>query len=192
MPRILADSVRRRALGALSIAEGTAGVEQLPALRRQLESGIRLFVSGGAQAVVLRELDGLCRELAPSAEAESVPIRVEADISFARGRARELARLVGAGEFAAQRAATAASELARNIVAYAGEGRMELTPAAGALTIVAEDRGPGIADIEAILEGRYRSRTGLGMGLRGVRRLARRFELESSPKGTRVVAEIAV
>src|SRR6185436_2668486 len=38
-----------------------------------------------------------------------------------------------------------------------------------------------------ILEGRYRSSTGMGVGISGTRRLVDHFEITSSPKGTIVV-----
>ena len=60
------------------------------------------------------------------------------------------------------------------------------------ITIRASDRGPGIPDVELVLSGRYRSRTGLGKGLLGVKRLANKFEIDSGPTGTRVEAEIAL
>ncbi|MBX3247714.1 MAG: hypothetical protein KF901_11095 [Myxococcales bacterium] len=194
MPAILAQSVKRRALAAVGVAEGQLRDEHLPTLRRQLESGIRLFVDAGAQSGLMAEIDALCSGRVASAEAAVVPVRVEADIVEARGRARELMMALGGGAFPTQRAATVASELARNIVAYAGEGVLELIPRPERplLTIVARDQGPGIADVEAILEGRYRSKTGLGMGLRGVQRLAARFELSTSARGTRVEADLAI
>jgi signal transduction histidine kinase len=47
------------------------------------------------------------------------------------------------------------------------------------------DQGPGIRDVAAVLEGRYHSPTGLGLGLTGTRRLMDRFAVETGPgKGT--------
>src|SRR5262249_56472992 len=45
------------------------------------------------------------------------------------------------------------------------------------------DRGSGIADLPAVLEGRYRSRTGMGVGIVGARRLMDRFEITCPPGG---------
>lgn len=88
--------------------------------------------------------------------------------------------------------ATVVSELARNIVVYAQKGRVEFevfrTPRVG-IEIVAFDDGPGIADVAHILSGKYRSRTGMGLGLLGSKRLVDEFTVDSAPgKGTRVVA----
>lgn len=50
-----------------------------------------------------------------------------------------------------------------------------------------EDEGPGIADTEAILEGRYRSQHGMGVGILGARRLVDEFHIQSDRKvGTSV------
>jgi serine/threonine-protein kinase RsbT len=89
------------------------------------------------------------------------------------------------------RLATAASELARNIYMYAREGevRLELREDdRGVLfTVLATDRGPGIANVAEVLSGRYVSRTGLGRGLSGARKLLDDLEVDSAPgKGTTV------
>jgi serine/threonine-protein kinase RsbT len=50
-----------------------------------------------------------------------------------------------------------------------------------------EDQGPGIADIEVVLQEGYSTGGGLGLGLPGARRLTDEFELVSCPgAGTRV------
>ncbi len=48
------------------------------------------------------------------------------------------------------------------------------------------DSGPGIDNLDEILEGRYKSDTGLGMGIIGTRRLMDQFEIEVGPEGTTV------
>lgn len=110
-------------------------------------------------------------------------------------RARQIARTIaGALGYAGQdqtRIATAVSEVARNAFMYARGGRVrfavDLTAAQPAFEIVVEDRGPGIADLAAVLDGSYVSSTGMGLGLRGVRRLMDDCVIESDPgSGTRV------
>ena len=60
-------------------------------------------------------------------------------------------------------------------------------PCAG-VEITADDKGPGIADLEAVLGGEFKSQTGMGLGLRGSRRLMDDFEVRSAPgEGTHVV-----
>ena len=46
------------------------------------------------------------------------------------------------------------------------------------------DTGPGIPNLDEILNGRYVSKTGLGMGLIGTRRLMEHFPITSTPSGT--------
>ena len=121
----------------------------------------------------------------------TVLLREEVDVVFARQRARQLAAQVGFGDQDQVRIATAVSEVARNIFQYAVSGRMEFALALNshpqALFIAAIDNGPGIADLDAVLNGRHRSATGMGMGLVGSRRLMDTFEIDSCPgKGTTI------
>ncbi len=119
----------------------------------------------------------------------SVALIQEADVIAARQRARQIAQLLGFEAQDQTRIATAVSEIARNAGMYGGGGRVEfalqkLAPAA--LRIVIRDKGPGIADLAAILEGRFKSATGMGVGISGARRLMDRFDMESATGGTTV------
>lgn len=117
-----------------------------------------------------------------------VLIRGEGDLNAARMFAREACHLVGMRGYAAQKVVTAVSELARNISRYVGEGRVcfNIDLDNNRITIVAEDRGGGIADLELILAGKYHSRTGLGRGILGVKNLADHFRIETGASGTTV------
>ena len=53
--------------------------------------------------------------------------------------------------------------------------------------VAARDEGPGIADLDLVMTGNYRSKTGMGMGLRGAKRLMDTFEIDTSPTGTNVL-----
>ncbi len=115
----------------------------------------------------------------------------EHDVVLARQRARQLAsefKLDGQDQ---TRFATAVSELARNAHQYAHGGRVEfrLDPGPPAVLIARiADRGPGIARLKEILEGRYVSSTGLGVGIIGAQRLVDTFSVRSSPDdGTEIV-----
>ena len=125
---------------------------------------------------------------AVSPDTTVVLIRSEADMNATRVFAREICKLVEMQGYAAQKVVTAVSELARNIARYAGEGRVcfRIDTDAGSIVVVAEDHGPGIEALDVILAGAYRSRTGLGRGLIGVKKLATQFVIETSPSGTRV------
>lgn len=122
-----------------------------------------------------------------------VPVHTNDDLESARSRTLEAARRAGLRNVDAVKCATVVSELARNILQYAGEGVITLQPLPappGGLRMVARDRGPGIADVEEILSGRYRSRTGLGLGLKGSERLVDHFEVQTAPAtGTEITAE---
>ena len=122
----------------------------------------------------------------------TVALEFEDDIVLARQRARQLARLLGFDAQDQTRIATSVSEIARNAFRYAGGGKVEFgvegrTPPQ-LFEIVVSDEGPGIARLSDILEGSYRSSTGMGLGIIGARRLMDQFEITSAPgKGTQVV-----
>ena len=121
----------------------------------------------------------------------TVALRNEADVVAARQRARQLSRHLGFEAQDQARIATAVSELARNVVQYAGRGRIEFelegrTPPQLLLMRVS-DEGPGIPHLDDILAGRYRSKTGMGVGLLGARRLTDQFHVSAEPgRGTTV------
>jgi serine/threonine-protein kinase RsbT len=87
---------------------------------------------------------------------------------------------------------TAASELARNMIDYAGGGSVALGIVGTALRrgvrLVFEDRGPGIANIELAMKDGYTTGSGLGLGLGGAKRLASEFIIQSTVgQGTKVI-----
>jgi len=131
----------------------------------------------------------------PGSSSLVLAIRAEDDIARARVAARDLAVRVGFTANGQTRLVTAVSELARNVFQYAGEGRIELRRSAspGGVEIVATDRGPGIPNLDDILAGNYRSKQGMGLGLRGVKRLAQRFDVQTAPgRGTTVTVSMRV
>jgi signal transduction histidine kinase/CheY-like chemotaxis protein len=121
----------------------------------------------------------------------SVTIHYENDTVAARQRARQIARLLGFDSQDQTRISTAVSEIARNAFNYAGGGRVEYMlegrTAPQLFIVKISDSGPGIRDLDAILEGRYRSSTGMGLGVIGAKRLMDQFQIESVPgKGTTI------
>jgi signal transduction histidine kinase len=118
-------------------------------------------------------------------------IETEGDVVVVRQRARRIAELLGFERQGQTRIATAVSEIARNAFIYAGGGRVEFS-VAGAQSpqmfqIRIADKGDGIADLPTILDGRYHSNSGMGLGLIGARRLMDHFQIDSRPgKGTTV------
>jgi two-component sensor histidine kinase len=94
--------------------------------------------------------------------------------------------------FAQTRVVTALVELGRNAVVHGSNGRTTLavTPRDGRVMLVAtvSDDGKGPTDAGGRAE-RSAAGKGLGLGLRGVERIADRLEVESGERGTRVVAD---
>ena len=116
---------------------------------------------------------------------ERIAIESELDIVTARQRGRQLAAEVGFGSTDQTLIATAISEVARNIVAYAGRGEVLLSrvdgPGPKGIRVVASDRGPGIADLKRAMRDGYSTGGSLGLGLPGTKRLMDDFELASEP-----------
>jgi serine/threonine-protein kinase RsbT len=122
-----------------------------------------------------------------------IPVASVADIVVARQKGRALASELGFSATDSTFIATAISELARNIVAYAKRGEIALgvlensSKGPRGLQVVARDEGPGIANVSRALQGGYSSSGSLGLGLPGVRRLMDEFEIVSQVgKGTTV------
>ena len=113
-----------------------------------------------------------------------VPVHSDADIVAARRAAREMASRTGFTGTDLTIIATAVSEVARNIVRFAGTGEVVVSavddPRPG-LLVVARDSGPGIADVDQALEDGYSTYHGLGLGLPGARRLMDEFSIASEP-----------
>ena len=114
-----------------------------------------------------------------------VALEREPDIVLVRKRTRRVAELLGFDRQDQTRITTAVSELARNAFEYAGGGRAEFRvrddAAAHVFEIVISDKGPGIADLDAVLSGSQQSEKGMGVGLRGAQRLMDAFHIESRP-----------
>ena len=125
-------------------------------------------------------------------EAFRVAIATDADVVTARQQARSMGGDLGFSSTDLTLLATAISEVARNITAYAGEGELRLRVVRGAngrqgIEVIAHDEGPGIANVELALRDGFTTGSGLGLGLPGARRLVDEFELQTAPgQGTTV------
>ena len=118
-----------------------------------------------------------------------VQIRYEQDVVLARRRARQIAQALKFPPQDQVRIATALSELGRNVFQYTPGGQIEFALESGPpprLVITVSDRGPGIARLDDILAGDYVSKTGMGVGLAGARRLVDTFNIQSGADGTRI------
>jgi len=120
----------------------------------------------------------------------TIELNREPDVVFARQRARQLASELKVDAQNQIRFATAVSEIARNAFQYAGGGRVEFrvdVGPPGMLIARVADSGQGIARLKDVLDGRYISPTGLGLGIVGARRLVDTFDIVSSvERGTEV------
>ena len=129
----------------------------------------------------------------PSVPLLTVALRREGDILVARQRARQVSQFLGFSTGDATRITTALSEMARNAFEYAGGGTIEFAIESRALdredlVIRVVDEGKGIADVPAVLSSHFRSRTGMGIGIKGTRALMDRFTITSTVgRGTTVV-----
>ncbi len=119
-----------------------------------------------------------------------IPIHVDADVVAARRGAREMAARQGFSSTDLTVVATAVSEIARNIVRFAGKGVILvelLTQPQVGVRMVAMDNGPGIPDVDRALTDGYSTYDGLGLGLPGARRLMDEFTVVSEAgRGTTV------
>ncbi|MFT0179234.1 ATP-binding protein [Pseudomonas benzopyrenica] len=124
----------------------------------------------------------------------TLALRSEQDIVHCRQAAKRLAAALEWPVLEQIRLATAVSELARNIHQYAGSGHFDFAllrddgQRLRGLEVRAVDQGPGIAEMDAIRAGSYRSNTGMGIGLRGAQRLFDDFDIQTSPAGTCITA----
>ncbi len=217
---IMARCVIRVALARLSMTLETLTPAQVPTLAGELKRGLRLYAPDAVESCMRRLVPvlesiassnesmarvtsgGSPRSPGPSTPQDNhsgltrLPIESEADILLARHAVRELCGRLGFSRSEEVKAATVVSELARNIVLYAKRGEISLRrwveEGRVGIEIRARDQGPGIANTEVILSGKYRSRTGLGLGILGTKRLAHQFEITSGVGGTEVVARMVV
>jgi len=117
---------------------------------------------------------------------DHIEIAGDDDIVVARQQARQAARGLGFGAVDQSRIATAVSELTRNVVRYATDGRGEVrirtvsSERGTGLEIVVSDRGPGIVDVEEAMRAGFTSGPGLGLGLPGTSRLMDEMQIDSA------------
>ena len=166
-------------------------------LLHELEMGIKLYVPSKAQQVVcLRKLRDILSTDKKCAFTDVKPtlhnVATDDDLVKVRNKARELAHDLGFPASMQSRIATAVSELARNILQYAGKGEISLMPVKKAsrrgMEVIASDEGPGIDNLGEIFAGRYKSKTGMGLGLMGTKVLVDEFNIDTAPgQGTKVI-----
>jgi serine/threonine-protein kinase RsbT len=126
-----------------------------------------------------------------ASKSELMELRASEDIVQVRQAVRRMAVTLGFGLVDQTKVVTASSELARNMINYAGGGTVLLevvqNERRSGIRLTFEDQGPGIPDIELALKDGYTSGHGMGLGLGGAKRLSHEFEIQSKVgEGTRI------
>lgn len=122
-----------------------------------------------------------------------VSINEDVDVTRAVMQVRRSAAEIGFDSSRVAMLATAASELARNILKYAESGTLIVRDVDDGsrigIEVEAVDLGPGIDDIDNAMRDHVSAAGTLGLGLPGVKRLTDEFEIRSAPgQGTTVTA----
>ena len=194
---MLAEDLLERRLRRAGVDISNPQLADRARLLRELASGVGLVIHDSRrQHECIRDLEEILvarptPTIPPQENRElHVSVNTESDIVPARSSARALCRELGFPEFDQVKVATVVSELARNMVQYAGKGdliiRVSASPRRG-IEITARDQGPGIPNLDSILNGSYRSRTGMGKGLRFAKNSMSTFEIATDPsRGTTI------
>ena len=123
----------------------------------------------------------------------SLALQHDQDVVTARTRAAQLGQMLGFDSSEQTRVATAVSEIVRNAFRYASGGSVAFAVDEEAkpqrLIVRVSDQGPGIAQLDDVLSGKYQSGTGMGLGIVGARRLMDDFSIQTSPQGTTVTLQ---
>jgi len=126
-------------------------------------------------------------------------IKSYTDVVDIRSKVRDLCNRIGFSLPETTRVVTATSELARNIIEFAGTGEVRWkileNDSASApqeetvgIELTFEDDGPGIEDLEWAMQDGTSTGNGLGKGLPGAKKLMDEMEVESGPgSGTRII-----
>ena len=118
-------------------------------------------------------------------------LKAEQDIVLARQKARQIAEFLGFETVEQTRIATAVSEISRNAFAYARDGvvnfELEDTSSPHKFVIKISDKGGGITRLKEILDGRYVSSTGMGIGIIGSRKIMDEVNIDSTTNGTNII-----
>lgn len=114
---------------------------------------------------------------------DRMPIEKEQDVVPFRNRVREYAVKIGMSLVNQTKLITAASELVRNMLKYAGGGVVVIEIISqgrdNGVRLVFQDKGPGIKDIAQAMKDGFSTGKSLGLGLPGARRLVSEFDLKS-------------
>jgi anti-sigma regulatory factor (Ser/Thr protein kinase) len=123
-------------------------------------------------------------------------VQETSQVGAARRHAAVLCRELGVDEVCAGRVAIVVTELGKNLVLHAREGRLLIGVVAleqrRFVEVISLDRGPGMVDTDRCLEDGYSTAGTKGNGLGAVRRLSVEFDIFSQPQvATVVLARVA-
>jgi len=126
----------------------------------------------------------------------SFTVRDYTDLRIAVSNVQKLPFVACATEFERSMIGTIVSELGSNIIKYATYGTIIASlyheGAIQGVEILAKDDGPGIKDLDLALCDNFSTGQTLGLGLPGVKRMADRFSIRSTPSSGTVVSAIKV
>lgn len=115
---------------------------------------------------------------------EAITVQTERDVVQLTTYVKKQAGLLGMSLLDQTKLMTAASELARNMLNYAGGGDVQIDLVNGGkqvgIRLIFMDKGPGIADIKLAMQDAYSTGRGLGLGLPGTKRLVSEFSIDST------------
>jgi serine/threonine-protein kinase RsbT len=116
---------------------------------------------------------------------ETMPLRTSDDVVRVRQAVRARAVAAGFSLVDQTKIVTAASEIGRNTVDYAGGGTLRIEVLRNGqrrgVRLTFADQGPGITDLGLAMKDGYTTGNGLGLGLSGARRLSNEFDIRSTP-----------
>lgn len=126
---------------------------------------------------------------------DTMQIVREQDVVPFRNRVKEFSVRIGLSLVNQTKLITAASELVRNMLKYAGGGRVLLEiiskNAQTGVRLTFTDEGPGIPDVQQAMQDGFSTGKSLGLGLPGAKRLVNEFHIQSAPgQGTTVTVTL--
>ena len=122
----------------------------------------------------------------------TIPVQFESDVVRARNLGSILAQEIKFDKTSCIRIGTAVSELSRNMMEHANGGDIVFFIAkrsdnSDGVVIEFKDHGHGIQQLDAIKNGSFVSKNGMGVGLSGSQRLMDDFDIQTSTgKGTKI------
>jgi len=187
------DSLKAIVLHSDGISSGFNPSDYLMIYKQPQEVAEQILAEWGKQHDDATIVIGVEQPTIENHNVTKIVILSDASALIAAERAKELAKTLGFSECDQTKISIATSELARNIVFHAHrKGTIVISPIKEpdrvGITVMAEDKGPGITDVKEAVEGINGSKKGLGVGLGAVKRLMDEFKIETKVReGTKII-----